>query len=284
MNKSDLRGSFGTFMEYIEFAPRPSLSPFVDRIWTLTGSAAELDSASQPILPDGRPELVLHFGDAFERVTADGAVSVQGSTIFAGQLTGQLTLRPTGRVAVVGVRFHPFGAACLIAAPQHQLTGFTPAIDEVDPSLARALAEVRGQTDDVRTAVALVEAVLERSVGARQPDPRVVAATRAIVRSGGAVSIESLAVGVAMTRRHLERRFLDHVGISPKRLARITRFQNALRVLEASPSKRSGSITAAMCGYADQPHFIREFRELAGCSPAEHLLREAEITGFFVRS
>ena len=92
-----------------------------------------------------------------------------------------------------------------------------------------------------------------------------------------------IAVGLAMTRRHLERRFMDSVGISPKRLARITRFQRALRVLEASESKRTGAITAAMCGYADQPHFIREFRELAGCSPGEHLLRQGEITGFFVR-
>ena len=69
------------------------------------------------------------------------------------------------------------------------------------------------------------------------------------------------------------------VGISPKRLARIVRFQRALRMLRAPEG--SGVATALECGYADQPHFIRDFTELAGCSPAAHLLRHAELSGFF---
>ena len=85
-----------------------------------------------------------------------------------------------------------------------------------------------------------------------------------------------------MTRRHLERRFLSTFGIGPKRLARIARFQRALRVLDQADPRRRGTITAAACGYADQSHFIREFRALAGCSPAEHLVARAELTGFFV--
>jgi hypothetical protein len=57
-----------------------------------------------------------------------------------------------------------------------------------------------------------------------------------------------------------------------------------VRVLEEVDPRRRGAITAATCGYADQSHFIREFRQLAGCSPAEHLLKHGEMTGFFVRS
>jgi len=35
------------------------------------------------------------------------------------------------------------------------------------------------------------------------------------------------------------------------------------------------------CGYVDQAHFVREFRELAGCLPGAHLLRDAQLAGFF---
>jgi AraC-like DNA-binding protein len=84
-----------------------------------------------------------------------------------------------------------------------------------------------------------------------------------------------------MTRRHLERKFLSTVGMAPKRLARITRFQHALRILEDSGSDSRGTETAATCGYADQAHFIRDFRDLAGCPPGEHLLRQGELTGVF---
>jgi AraC-like DNA-binding protein len=70
--------------------------------------------------------------------------------------------------------------------------------------------------------------------------------------------------------------------LAPKRLARIARFQHALRCLDGAGSPRAGTDTAAACGYADQSHFIRDFRRLAGCSPGEHLLRLGELTRFFI--
>jgi AraC-like DNA-binding protein len=71
------------------------------------------------------------------------------------------------------------------------------------------------------------------------------------------------------------------VGLSPKRLARIARFQHALAMLEEAEGRGCGARTAVACGYADQAHFIRDFTTLAGCAPGEHLLRRGEMTGFF---
>jgi AraC-like DNA-binding protein len=268
-------------MDYTEFLPSPALAPVVERIWTLTASAGEM-GVSQPVLPDGRPELVMHFGDRFDRVSLDGETSRQATTLFAGQLTEQLTLKPSGAVAVLGVRFRPYGAWSVLRIPQHHLTGMTLDVEEVDSGLARALRRVRDETEDVMAAVPLVQKQLERWIADRALDPRLAIATRAIVESDGLVSIENVAARVALTRRQLERRFLAEVGIAPKRLARITRFQRALRVLDEVDTRGRGALTAAACGYADQAHFIREFRQLAGCSPSEHLLTRGEMTGFFV--
>jgi AraC-like DNA-binding protein len=269
-------------MDYREFPASVALAPYVDRIWTLTGNAAELGGAVQPVLPDGRPELVLHFGNLFERLDHGAASSLQSRVLLAGQLIEQLTLKPTGAVAVLGVRFHAFGASAFVEVPQQDLAGLTIAVDDLSRPLGRALAAVYEQTDDVHCAVSLVMEALERCVRQNGPDLRVRVVTRRIVESGGAGSIDRLADQASISRRQLERLFLEAVGISPKRLARITRFQRALRVLEQSDPRRRGTATAATCGYADQSHFIREFRELAGCSPAEHLLRQGELTGFFI--
>ena len=270
-------------MHYQEFAPVPPLRPVVERLWTLTGDAADLAGHDQPVLPDGRPELILHFGDRFDRIDPDGHRTSQPSMIVAGQLTSQLLLRPTGRIGVLGIRFHPFGAASLGVGPLNQLSGLTIGIADVSPRVAAAFEPIRSATDDVSMAVPMVQRTLIRLIDTARIDEPVRHAVTVIGRRRGQVSIDRLASEVSWTRRHLERRFLDTVGIAPKRLARIARFQHALQEIERADAHRPGTTTAATCGYADQAHFIRDFRDLAGCSPGEHLLRQSLLTGFFAR-
>lgn len=272
-------------MDYQEYPPGPRLASYVDRLWTLTGTAGEMAGASQPVLPDGRTELIIHFGDPFDRASPDGAFERQAAIIFAGQLTRQLLLRPTGAAAVVGIRFHPHGAAALVDIPQHLVAGATPELAALSAPLARALAPVRSMTGEPTRAVPFVRAVLERAVRPERVDPRLRMAAAAVTASCGRLPVERLAGLAGMSRRHLERRFLDAVGMSPKRLGRITRFQAALQTLQQDgPGAGGGAATAAQFGYADQSHFIREFRALADCTPSEHLLQQAALTGFFITS
>ena len=268
-------------MDYREFAPIPPLASVVERIWTLEGRATAAGAPAEPVLPDGRPELILHFGDPFDRIEPDGSGERQASVLYAGQVTSPLVLRPTGRVAVLGVRFHPYGAAAVLGHPQHELAGLTLGIDAVSSPLRRALERVQ-DCGGLARAAELVQHVLLRCCNPAAIDPRVRFAVGAIDRSFGMVSIDRVARAAGVTRRHLERRFLDSVGVTPKRLARVARFQRALRLLQREGSVGSGAETAAACGYADQSHFIRDFRQFAGCSPAQHLLHQGELTGFFI--
>jgi transcriptional regulator GlxA family with amidase domain len=192
-------------------------------------------------------------------------------------------LRPTGVISVLGVRFRPYGAAALFTASQDELAGLTIGVDALAEPLSRALAAVRESAADLDDGVARVQQELLKWVAPENIDPRIRNAVQTIDRKQGLVSIDDLAASVSMTRRHLERKFLKAVGITPKRLARITRFQHALRILDGSDVS-PGTRTAATCGYADQAHFIRDFRDLAGCPPGEHLLRQFELTGFFYDS
>ena len=278
-------------MKFQARAPNPELRSAVDCIWTLEANPDETAGAIEPVLPDGCPELVLQFGDRFERVYEDGRFERQSDLVFAGQLTSQVSLRPTGTVATLGVRFRPGSAAALLHMPQHSLLGTTHGVDALDDRLARDLAAIRDRARSMDDAVDQVQQYLFIRMDLRWSDPGVLAAVETIRRHGGQMAIDDLATRIGMTRRHLERRFDTFVGISPKRLARIVRFQRALRMLHARPERPglqrpagNGATTAIECGYADQPHFIREFTELAGCSPGAHLLRHAELSGFFTRA
>jgi transcriptional regulator GlxA family with amidase domain len=87
----------------------------------------------------------------------------------------------------------------------------------------------------------------------------------ALVRSRGRTSVDALAAGAGVSARHVERVFRDEVGLSPKRLARVVRLQEVLRRLGAAPDRWVD--VALDCGYADQAHLSRDFRELTGESP-----------------
>ena len=269
-------------MLYREYPPLAALAPFVEKVWTLEGRA-DPAGPPQPVLPDGRCELVIHFGDPFALVTPAG-FERQPSIIFAGQLSSQLLLHPSGHVAIAGIRFHPHGAAGLLRVPQKQLHGPPMPLEDLDTALADRLSVVQDRARDVESAAHEAQRALLGRVSLDWIDPRVAHAVSLIDRARGRVSIERVALSAGVTRRHLENRFLDQVGITPKRLARIARFQHALQLLEDDRAPRPGAYAAAECGYADQAHFIRDFRTLAGCAPGEHLLRKAEMTSFFIAS
>ncbi|MFD8993518.1 helix-turn-helix domain-containing protein [Streptomyces abikoensis] len=69
------------------------------------------------------------------------------------------------------------------------------------------------------------------------------------------------------SRQHLNVRFSQEVGLSPKTLTRIARLQRAMALMR-STRPPSLADAAAMCGYTDQSHLNRDFRLLTGCTPA----------------
>ncbi|QBE64186.1 helix-turn-helix transcriptional regulator [Pseudoduganella lutea] len=127
-----------------------------------------------------------------------------------------------------------------------------------------------------RQRIALVERELLRRLAMAQ-DARSgalgVRAVATIEAAHGAVSVETLADTLHVSRQHLALRFRQQVGITPKLFARICRFRRALALLR--DRSRDGDLAglAAECGYFDQSHLIRDFRDFADMAPGKALLK-----------
>jgi AraC-like DNA-binding protein len=95
---------------------------------------------------------------------------------------------------------------------------------------------------------------------------------RAIDRLLGAdqpLAVSDLATELGVSPRHLHRRFLADVGVSPKRLERLARFARAWRQAVMGPPVTWADLALGN-GYADQSHLVREFRRF-GARPPAHL-------------
>lgn len=261
------------------------LQAVVETIWTLESDGpAGPATAAEPVIPDGRAEIIVHFGDPFDRLV-NGGFERQASTLFVGQLTEAILLRPANRVSVLGIRLKPQGAVALWRDPQHQLTGHAIDPAALSKPLARWLSGLRDTYESAEAAAPHVAHGLSDLIALERLDPRINTAVSFVLETHGGARIDDLAIRAGCTRRHLERLFLDQVGLTPKRLSRIRRFQRALATLEqaqASGARSAGLTAATVCGYADQSHFVHEFRELAGTTPSSDLLQRAALTGLFI--
>ncbi|GHE22418.1 GlxA family transcriptional regulator [Halomonas urumqiensis] len=91
---------------------------------------------------------------------------------------------------------------------------------------------------------------------------------------GEAVSMEALAGRVGTSRRNLERRFRETLGVSPQKFARDLRLHYGQWLLHYTGS--SVTEIAELCGFADAAHFSRHFRSAFGVSPSAMRKRAGE--------
>jgi transcriptional regulator GlxA family with amidase domain len=70
-------------------------------------------------------------------------------------------------------------------------------------------------------------------------------------------------------------------SIASKLFARVIRFKNAFRLLDNKISSLDVFNVVESCGYTDQPHLIKEFKQFAGRTPKYYYSNEEVLTPFF---
>ena len=279
MDKSDHAAKLPG-VRYLELPPSEPLRRYIRCYWFLTGPAGPAaDAPADPALPDGSPEVILNLADPFQAVSIDAPPRLQPATMLVGQITRPFAVAPTGRIELVAARLEPFGAAGWWG----HLADLTDRWADGDDIPHAGLAEVRASLVAAGSAADRA-AILDRHLARvfdtlKPPDPRVEAAVRAIRASHGRAALDRLSRDLGATPRSLQRWFAAQVGISPKLLARITRFQRVFSAWRTDPT--SLARVAAECGYFDQSHLIRDFRDFAGAAPAAFLAGPPEFTAFF---
>ena len=217
--------------------------------------------------------LIISFRSAF-RISFNPGFSAGEMYVnfVAGLTTGPVWIGSSGEAECIQIDFTPLGACAFLGMPLSELANQLVPADAVLGPAINALREELGATDDWQVRFALVERFLEGRF-THAPAALVATAWRRMVQAGPCLRVDRLAAELDVSRKHLSRRFQHEVGLGPKAVARILRFQRSLEMARAVGPRLNLADIAVANGYADQAHMTRDFRSLGGLPPLA-LLRQ----------
>lgn len=199
-------------------------------------------------------------------------------TLIGGLHTAPALITHGGLQSGVQVALSPLGARALLGVPAGELAGADLDAAAVLGPFAAELRERLLTAPGWPGRFAILDRLLLRRLRpAATPAPEVVRAWGKLLASGGVGSVSALAGEVGWSGRYLSRRFGVEIGLTPKVAARVTRFDQARRRLSrlaVTGGRYTLAEVAAACGYYDQAHLDRDFREFAGCPPSRWLAEE----------
>jgi len=260
-------------------SPDPRLRGYVESY----GGYAEHGTAfrSRREMPGGSVVVLLNFGDPLRITdTLGDRLDFGECRGFVGALSDSYALSETdGAQRGMHLMLTPFGARRIFGLPLHHLANRVVRLEDLLGAEAhRLLLQLRESRDWAARFALLDDFLLRRLCNAKALPRDLLWAWRQLTQSHGLVSVATLAEGLDCSRKHLAARFADEVGLTPKAIARIHRFQHAMSLIAASENV-DWSALAADAGYYDQAHLIREFRVLAGSAPGDFLRRQLPDNG-----
>ena len=258
-------------MEYVGQVPAPPLDRFIDDIYCLTG-VPRYHRMNVPPMPSAH--LYVNLGEPVRLWDSDPSVppAVLTDGWFMGVWTRRFFFEYPARVRLVGVHFKPWGISPFVDLPANELRDRWMPLDAV---WRRSADRIRNQAGDIAPATQTLR-VLEEELRSRLAEAPgrgldlVQHIGGRLEASHGGLPVGALADAAGVSGNHLATQFKSHVGVTPKRVARIYRFARLILSVDA-PGPVDWSELAHTAGYFDQAHFGREFKDFTGHTPTEYL-------------
>lgn len=179
----------------------------------------------------------------------------------------------------IQVDLSPLAACRLLGQPLRELTGRVVPLDALLGADARRLLDDLACAPDWPSRFHRLDGFLHGLLRRQRAlAPEVTRAWERIAMSRGQVRVGELAAEVGWSQRHLSTRFGEALGVTPKRMARLARFEHAATLL-SRPARAGLAEIAVAAGYYDQAHFANEVRTFTGLSASQLLARQLPDSG-----
>ncbi len=256
----------------LERPPRPSLRPWIKRIWASEPSSVMTapQAERERVLPTGMMHLVFRLSEVplrlFEEVNDQNSEEI-GCAIVGGARSKAYIRDISVPSASVGAQLYPGAAEVLFGVPASELSERHTRLEELWGRSANEAEERILAAKSPEQQLAIFESILT----ARLPNVHCLhpVVSFALDQFTNTSDVSEVVRETGYSHRQFIAMFTRAVGLTPKLYCRIRRFQKVLELAAAKPSRKLLDL-ALDAEYSDQPHFNRQFREFAGVSPTEY--------------
>jgi AraC-like DNA-binding protein len=260
---------------------RAELKPYIQSFWVFESPIGMPASDTNMAAPNGCPKLVIPVENSITS-TADGRVqeSRENGLYFVGNRDSSTLLKTSPRkTCFIGVEFFPHGAYPIFGLPMDETVNQLQPADVVFAKWGRDVRERLLNESSLHGKIHCIQSHLIWLRRRRElHSPIVDHCVKSLKSRQGLISIRELERETGYSRRYLEILFKTHVGLSPKVLAGIFRFQRFYR--KWAEQRPYDELKNELYDYYyDQAHFTKDFKRMTTFAPEHFTLKVSNEFG-----
>ena len=254
--------------------PRLELQSYIDSLWVFESATGIALTDRNLAVPNGCPKLIIPYENSLSGISEDRAgVSREHGLYFVGNRIKATLIHSSARkTGFIGIEFSPHAAFPLFGIPMHETV--EEKIFDSEVLFGRWGRQTRETLCNMEKPEQKVNFIQDELVKLSRRSPRsngvIEFCVNALKLAHGRMPIKELERKTGYSRRYLDLLFRQQVGLPPKVLAGIFRFQMFYR--EWAQGLSYELLKERLYDYYyDQAHFSKEFRRMTGRPPREFM-------------
>lgn len=244
-------------IDYKRYQPAPQLESVVEHYWSVV-SPAPPGPLRAVLVPNGRATIQFCLGLPGRRFAADQQPQ-PNADVYLPTSTEPVVIEQEGASHYVGIQFTPWGARSLFnSAPEHpaQVESAIGPLPDKAALADQPAAELDRWLETFLAVSSSFNGLLPQATGIIDADP-------------SAADVGQLQQELNVSASTLYRAFRRGIGLSPKQYIQVIRYRGFTDTLMAETGGQPAALVAALSGYADQPHAVRDFTRFTGMSASK---------------
>lgn len=249
---------------YIEIEPSPALKPYIRCFWGNKKpiKLPKTDAMSpELVVPDTCMDIIFHMNYTDNKIGShfcginDSAFEAWGND-------------KEEVVSTFGIRFYAWTAVLFAKEPMTEVKNNFYDVDWHFTKIKKAMEPLLFEAATMKERIAAAEAVLLQELHEERMSPIVTSAVYEILKQKGRLDVMQLSKEIHISTRQLERLCKYYMGVSPKELTSLIRYQYLWKDI-AFHKEFQVMDAVEKYGYTDQSHLLRDFKKYHSMLPKE---------------